>query len=135
MILTNIIFAEMSKYEQQKFETIRAVAGNHVCETDSTIIEITESATETVNFALKVGKSCVIQHFARTENEQASLKGENVNVKFKDNDGSFRLADGSPNDALLMPHGNTSILNNRGSEKLAKNLGLPTEIRRIQRSQ
>ena len=81
----------------------------------------------------------------RTDNGQASLKGENVNVKFKelcaatdkvkfcDNDGSFRLADGSPNDALLMPHGN--ILNYRGSEKLAKNLGLPTKIRRNQRSQ
>ena len=52
MIITNIIIAEMSKNDQQKFETIRAVAGNHVCETDSTIIEITESATETVNFAL-----------------------------------------------------------------------------------
>ena len=46
----------MSKQEQQKFETIHIVAGNHDCETDSTITEITESATETVNCALKVGE-------------------------------------------------------------------------------
>ena len=31
---------DMSKNEQQKFETIHIVAGNHDCETDSTLTEV-----------------------------------------------------------------------------------------------
>jgi ABC-type transporter Mla subunit MlaD len=115
--------------EPNKYDTVYIVGGSIYCETDDTTQKIADLARTTVTNALKIGDKVVLSSILpRTDNGEANLKGENVNrllrdicnqineVTFCNNDGSFRLADQSPNDAYLMPHGHH--LNYKGSERL-----------------
>ena len=138
--------SEMVKTEPDKYNTTYIVARSIDCESTTTTENITDTAREVINIALKMSDNVVLSSILpRTDNGPAQLKGENLNLKLKtvcdqtdkvtfcDNDGSFRLANGSPNDALLMPQGHH--LNFRGSEQLIKNLNIPARVRRRQPTQ
>ena len=137
---------DKSKTEPNKYETVYIVAGSIDCESESTPEEITAVAKQTIKNALEIDDKVVLSSILpRTDNPVAEQKGVEVNIKLKslceqtdkvkycDNDGSFRLADGSINDALLMPQGHH--LNYRGSEKLAKNLQIEAKLCRKQPTQ
>jgi regulator of replication initiation timing len=129
----------LAKSEPIKYDAVYIVGGSIDCESEATTQTIADVARTTVSNAMKLGERVVLSSILpRTDNGGANMKGENVNpllkdlsnqinnVTFCDNDGSFRLADGSPNDAYLMPHGHH--LNYKGSERLAKNLNVPAKI-------
>ena len=111
------------------------------CESPTTAENITDTAREVINTDLKMSEKVILSSILpRTDNGPALLKRENLNLKLKtlcdqtdkvtfcDNDGFFRLANGCPNDALLMPRGHH--LNFRGSEQL-----IPARVRRRQPTQ
>ena len=128
--------------ENKQFSTIYVIAGTNDCsKTDNSVAHITDNASKVIDAANKVANSIVFASIIpRTDSGSAQLKSENVNLSLKslcqnkanvtfiDLDGTFRVSDGSINDALLLNDG--IHLSYKGSEKLIKYLNIPAIVHR-----
>jgi regulator of replication initiation timing len=129
----------------KRFDKIYVVAGSIDCEQQiSTTQTITDSVKNVITQGSKISNSVHVSSILpRTDDPTSNLKGENANISIKklcedtpgahfiDNDGTFRLADSSPNDALLLNDG--KHLSYKGSEKLIQNLKISAKVSRNQR--
>jgi regulator of replication initiation timing len=127
---------------KDRYETVTIVAGGNNCsDTSQSAKDITEAATSVVKQAQKIAKNVTLSSILpRHDTGPTELKVENVNpelrklceqnsqVSYVNNDGSFRLADGSPNDAFFLQ--DKTHLTYKGTERLIKNLTIPALVRR-----
>ena len=136
----NVIKEKLSLFarDNKKFSHIYIVAGTNNCALYTTDM-ILEDTQQTLERAAKLSNTVTLSSILpRTDNSSAQLKLENTNfhlkdmcirmanVKFVDNDSKFRLADKTPNDALLETDG--LHLNHQGSLHLIKNLGITASV-------
>ena len=142
----NVIKEKLSLFarDNKKFSHIYIVAGTNNCALSNyTTDMILEDTQQTLECAAKLSNTVTLSSILpRTDNSSAQLKLENTNlrlkdmcirmpkVKFVDNDSKFRLADKTPNDALLEADG--LHLNHQGSLHLIKNLGITASVRKRQ---
>ena len=122
--------------ENKQYENVYIVAGTNDCSSsEKSTEEILNSASNLIQNAKKISKSIKFSSVPpRTDSGSAQLKLENFNlslkvlcdethsVTFVDNDGTFKVADGSTNDALL--HQDGLHLSFKGAQKLISNLSL-----------
>jgi hypothetical protein len=128
----------------RKYDTVHIIAGTSDSKlSDSSPQTIANDAKEAVETALKLANNVQLSSILpRLDDETASQKAETANVYLKElceqNEkvtfcnlsGSFVLADGNVNDALLMPDGVHPNYN--GTQKIIANMKLPAKVRRFQ---
>ena len=122
--------------DNSRFSQIVIVAGTNDCsQIQSSTDTILEDTKEVLECAVKIANSVTFSSILpRIDNGSALLKIETVNqrineicsripnVKYLDNDKSFRLVDKSPNEGYFLPDG--LHLNMQGTERLITNLGI-----------
>ena len=135
------------EHNNKRYEKITVVAGGNNCDNpDATVEDISNAAVGVIDQALRISKNVSFSSILPRNDKGATLlKIENVNpaikqklnpyhnVEFIDNEPSFRLADGSPNESYFLK--DKIHLTYNGSERLIKNLNLPAKVKRRQRYQ
>ena len=134
---------ELSKIKASYDHIIVVGGGNDCCNREYTSSDVTKSMSDLLTKASeKASKITVSSILPRPKEPAVHLKMDHVNEQIKklcqdtpkynfvDNDGSFKLADMTPNEAFFVDGVHTSFL---GTKKLVSNLGL-SDICNITRS-
>ena len=136
---------KMMENSNNRYETVTIAAGGIDCSNKSKSIEnIRASATTVAEQAAKISNNVVFSSVLPRHDSNTTLQkildvnpeieqmcNQTEKVRFINNDGSFRLSDGSLNDGFFI-HDQTH-LTYKGTERLIKNLSLSARVRRRNR--